>query len=674
MMVCRGCWYTVSLYDSESLATEPEYSVNDIGNMYLNEVKEDDKRITDARKDDANGILVFVSPYLLVSLFVSMTSKKTGLFSATVGIFIIEFYKKLSPDSGAQTVALLGQMSQQLANFPNGNYSSVAIQPSPPSASMIWVNAMWLISLVLSLTSAFIATLLQQWARRYIETINTPSEPNRRARIRSFLFLGTEFYHMRVLVEIVPTFLHLSLFLFFAGLVVVFHTVNTKVAIAVDVSVGLFVLAYIMLSIIPCLDMRCPYRTPVSYILWYSYRAFPSLTKRCLYWLVDQLRGRFVRHSLIRILLSSWRQRLLLWLYSHRKFVQAHWHFEERVFDVANVQEGDYKIVTSLFNILAQSDKSKLRKLAAGIPRHKVPELIRPVEFGEIVLRDPLLVLLRSCEAGAPDAGLDEDARKHALLVCLDAIHAVAKTPSIPELNFVQANFANTGHMERLCDHSDPSIRVTSSSICALVARQVIREPGALLQLAGEPQQGPQLRWLIEALGEALDAILNPYVARLDHINLRSFVYRVLSNQVGDLPTEDVTSFKETLAILLDVRTDDRIDTNIQSRLPAEVQRMREGPSAITDDVVDKLCSIFPYLREAPTDSVASNPVASTQVAATQAASVPTSTTHSAPIPTSSTHAAPIPASSHPASTHSASTPASSIRAASLHHDPLAQV
>jgi uncharacterized protein DUF6535 len=647
------CWHTFSLYDSESLATEPKYSENDVWNMYLGEVDEEDKRITDARKEDANGILVFVSFYLLVSLFVSMTSKKTGLFSATVGAFIIEFYKKLSPDSGAQTVALLGQMSQQLANFPNGNYSSAPIPPSPPSASMIWVNAMWLMSLVLSLTSALIATLLQQWARRYIETINTPSEPNHRARVRSFLFFGTELYKMRILVEIVPTFLHLSLFLFFAGLVIVFHTINTKVAIAVDVSVGLFVLAYIMLSIIPCLDMRCPYRTPVSYALWYSYHAFGSFIERWLHRLVEQLQGRFVEPSLRGVLSSSWRRRLVKWLDSHKDFVQTHWRFEKSVFNFANMPKRDWRIVTSLFNILAQNDKSKLRKLAASIPRYRVPELIRPVESGEIVLRDPLLVLLRSCVAGAPDAGLDEDARKGVLLLCLDAINDVSKTSSIPELNFVQANFANIGHMRTLWDDSDTSIRVTSRSICALVARQVIREWGRRRQLIEEPRQDPQLRWLTEVTGETEDAILDGDVATLDHINLKSFVHGVLSNQVGDLPTEDTTSFEEALEILLDAQTDDHIDTNFQSRLSAEIRRMQEDRSAITDNVVDKLRSIFPFLLEAPAPST-SNPVASTQVASD---------------PTSTTHSAPIPASSHPAST-----PASSIRAASLHNDPLAQV
>ncbi|KAI0269504.1 hypothetical protein BGY98DRAFT_900176, partial [Russula aff. rugulosa BPL654] len=83
-----------------------------IWNMYLDGVKEDDQRTTKTWKDDANGILVF-----------------SGLFTATVGAFVIEFYKRLSPDSGIQTVALLGQISQQLANSPNGNYYNSAIQP-----------------------------------------------------------------------------------------------------------------------------------------------------------------------------------------------------------------------------------------------------------------------------------------------------------------------------------------------------------------------------------------------------------------------------------------------------------------------------------------------------------------------------------------------------------------
>ncbi|KAH9989285.1 hypothetical protein BJV77DRAFT_1130764 [Russula vinacea] len=182
---------------------------NEIWDTYLDEVKKDDERIAKAWNDDSTGILVF-----------------TGLFSATVGAFIIEFYKQLTPSSNLT-----------ITRLENGTYSITGDIPPPLGASIVWVNAMWLISLVLSLTSALMATLLQQWARRYADMPDRPSDPNHRARVRSVLFHGTETYKMRLVVQIAPTLLHLSVYLFFAGLGIVFHTINKSVAIAVYVSV-----------------------------------------------------------------------------------------------------------------------------------------------------------------------------------------------------------------------------------------------------------------------------------------------------------------------------------------------------------------------------------------------------------------------------------------------------
>jgi hypothetical protein len=44
-------------------------SENEMWNLYLNEVKEDDQGMADVWKQDAKGILVFVSLNLLVHLF-----------------------------------------------------------------------------------------------------------------------------------------------------------------------------------------------------------------------------------------------------------------------------------------------------------------------------------------------------------------------------------------------------------------------------------------------------------------------------------------------------------------------------------------------------------------------------------------------------------------------------
>ena len=590
----RGMGYGFTLLTPTTAKQDTE---NELWNLYLDEVKDDDQRISDAWKEDSNGILVFVSPNLLALFkFVSTISSKTGLFSATVGAFIIEFYKTLSPDSGNQTVVLLGQISKQLANLPNSTYSDTANQPFSPSASMIWVNAMWMISLILSLTSALIATLLQQWARRYLEMPHRSSEPNHRARVRSFLFLGTEFYKMRLAVQIAPTLLHFSVYLFFAGLVVLFHTINKNVAIAVDVSVGVFALAYTVLSILPCLDVACPYRTPMSYILWYPLHAILSFVALCLRWFVKQLHGYLFQPNSDNENATP-AQRLLRvvgWLKSREDAVETHWGYfmdglGQSIINraIKTNGDGDRRIVTRLFD-LTLGDESKLQKLAAKIPRDRVLELIPLIESGRIVLREPLAILLRSCTAGSHAAQPDEDVRKRSLLVCLDVIHHIAKVPSVPDLQFVRANFATIGRMRALWGDTDATIRFTSRSICALLAKQVVRET----------LDEPERRWLHGITGETPRAIGDANIVMRDRMNFKSFVDGVLSGQVGDPPTDD---FKETLAILLNVGTDVDFESGrSRVRLSYHVKRIQEDDPQGSHEVVNKLCSMFPFLRSPP--------------------------------------------------------------------------
>ena len=525
-----------------------------------------------------------------------MTSSKIGLFSTIVAAFIIEFYKQLSPDSGNQTVALLGQISQQLVNFPNGTYSITANQPSPPSASMIWANVLWLTSLVLSLSSALIATMLQQWARNYYVDLETPklSDPKHRARVRSFLFLGTEIYRMQFFPQLAFSLLHLSVYLFFAGLVIVFHTIDKNVAIALNVAVGVFGLAYIVLSTLPCLDAHCPYRTPFSYLLWYPTHAIPSFTAICLRFLVELLHGCLVPPGLYDPQEITHRQRILVrWLDFCEDVIKAYFRYImdgywKSIINRAIYAQGeDSRIVTRLFNLLAaQDNESQLRRFAASIPRHRVLDLIPRVEFGRIVLLHPLTILLRSCAAHV--SGPDEEVRRRSLLVCLDAIRNIVENPIVPDLNSVQANLANISLMRAWLGSSDTAIRVTSRSICALLAKQVIRE---------EWLEEPQRRWLQEVTGSRVIHSASPETK--NHLNFKSFVHGVLSNQEGNLPTEDETSFKKTLVIILDVGNYADLDAVFQKqRLSEEVGWMHWDDPEGCGDVVNKLRAMFPFLPE----------------------------------------------------------------------------
>ena len=157
---------------------------------------------------------------------------------------------------------------------------------------------MWALSLVLSLTSALFATLIQQWVRRYIEFPHIPSSSSERARVRSYLFLGTLNFGMRYAVETAPTLLHLSIFLFLVGLVIFFFAVYKTIAIVLSTFVGLIGMAYFTLSILPCVYRNCPYSTPVSSILWCLWHTFVSLALFCLRWILGRFHALLVPYNL----------------------------------------------------------------------------------------------------------------------------------------------------------------------------------------------------------------------------------------------------------------------------------------------------------------------------------------------------------------------------------------
>ncbi|KAI0269514.1 hypothetical protein BGY98DRAFT_304965 [Russula aff. rugulosa BPL654] len=179
-----------------------------------------------------------------------------------------------------------------------------------------------------------------------------------------------------------PTILHLSVYLFLAGLVITFHTIHKKVAIAVDVAVGVSGVANLTLSILPCLDVRCPYRTPISQVLWYPCHACLSFTALCLHRYILGL------HGLLDRPIRTRRQVILhRWFVSRGFSVSNHWQFlkdglEESIFirAVATLRDGDCGRVIWLFNRLARGDRHTFLKFAASIPIHKIPDLIPSIE------------------------------------------------------------------------------------------------------------------------------------------------------------------------------------------------------------------------------------------------------------------------------------------------------
>ena len=147
--------------------------------------------------------------------------------------------------------------------------SSLPASPPPfsPPKYAILVNTLWFLSLVISLTCALLATLLQQWARRYLKITQPRYRPHKRVRIRAFFAEGVEKCLLPLAAEALPILLHISLFLFFAGSVVFLWNVNLTIFQSVLSWVSFCMALYGCITFIPIFRHDSPYLTPLSFLV-----------------------------------------------------------------------------------------------------------------------------------------------------------------------------------------------------------------------------------------------------------------------------------------------------------------------------------------------------------------------------------------------------------------------
>ncbi|KAH8982851.1 hypothetical protein EDB92DRAFT_1768540, partial [Lactarius akahatsu] len=222
--------------------------------IYLAEADEYDEEITELWRGEADSILVF-----------------TGLFSGVIATFLNMSYYDLFPNSTDTTNDLLAQISLQLVNISNGvpslNDVTIGTGFTPPAA-VIRVNVIWFLSLVLSIVSALNATLFQQWSRRYLDITRHRVAPHKRARTRAYMFDGIASFKMSRVVKAMPMLLHLSIFLFFAGLIDFLWNANSTIGHWILGFISVFTFAYLAMTVLPNLYLNCPYSTPLSELSW----------------------------------------------------------------------------------------------------------------------------------------------------------------------------------------------------------------------------------------------------------------------------------------------------------------------------------------------------------------------------------------------------------------------
>ncbi len=473
--------------------------------MYLSEAEKEDKVLTEAWKGEADSILVFVSGILLDAICLRRQLRhmlKTGLFSATVAAFIIESYKSLSPNSGDKTVTLLEQISQQLAGVPletlSQNLTTTNNTSFKPTNSAIRVNILWFLSLVLSLTSALSATLLQQWARRYLELTQRRGAPHKRARIRAYVFDGVRGTSMYRAVEAMPLLLHISVFFFLAGLIDFLFPINDTVAFYILSYISAFISVYAILTVLPNLILNCPYRTPLSGFAW----RISQVSALAILLIIRQIEGTLHERlvslwhrtnrglaGLQRPQTAVWREKLESQIRTRRKRLadgmrrsvmlcatRAPWKVDARALHwTLTVLDGDNETEDFVARMPGFFESSTVPDATSAI----LALMDAPSDRSDPILGSRIHDLLKTCEPGV--SPLLDDARRNRLRVCLKSLWYCGRgynqpSFSVPLPSYVRRVFAVPEIILQIRAEEDVAVRLIGQCFESLLAKKLAQD------------------------------------------------------------------------------------------------------------------------------------------------------------------------------------------------------
>ncbi|PBK80356.1 hypothetical protein ARMGADRAFT_949677, partial [Armillaria gallica] len=145
---------------------------------YLDESLIDDTDILEKQRGEVNILLVFA-----------------GLFSAVVSTFITQSWDSLQPDYQEMSAVLLfDQINIQRALANGTSLDDITTSGTNPTApfvpdpNAVFINGLWLMSIALSLATAFLAILVDAWYCHYVSPI--AGQPKVRARTRHLRYKG----------------------------------------------------------------------------------------------------------------------------------------------------------------------------------------------------------------------------------------------------------------------------------------------------------------------------------------------------------------------------------------------------------------------------------------------------------------------------------------------------
>ena len=136
-----------------------------------------------------------------------------------------------------------------------------------PSASARWINALFFISLILSLSAALFGILAKQWLREYMLWHSPFGTPRENVLMRQIRFEAWEAWNVAATITSIPALLELAMILFFAGSTILLWTLDNIVAISATAVIAIFFGVVTSFTTMPIFHKGCPYKSPTSWAL-----------------------------------------------------------------------------------------------------------------------------------------------------------------------------------------------------------------------------------------------------------------------------------------------------------------------------------------------------------------------------------------------------------------------
>ncbi|CAE6436811.1 unnamed protein product [Rhizoctonia solani] len=203
---------------------------------------------------------------------IDVTLVFAALFSAISTGFVLESSKGLQPDSAVMTV----QAIRELTNVVQAGFQTIG-SPSPeviappasdsfkPSTTSVWVNCLWFFSLSLSISVSLFAMLAKRWC--YKSRSKRSGTSYHRALRRQEARDTFQTWKLELLIDQLPTVMHVALMTFFIGLVLYLSEIHPVTTIVTAIPVGLTILSYGALTVVPVWNPTFPLVTPFTQIL-----------------------------------------------------------------------------------------------------------------------------------------------------------------------------------------------------------------------------------------------------------------------------------------------------------------------------------------------------------------------------------------------------------------------